>query len=44
MPMNPGNHREATMTYAVIYPKACVTSQLYKDVPTIADNEFVWEP
>jgi hypothetical protein len=33
------------MTYIVIYPKACVTRQLYKDVPTIDDNnEFVWEP
>jgi hypothetical protein len=33
------------MTYTVIYPKAVVTRQLYKDVPIIAaDNEFVWEP
>jgi len=33
------------MSYTVIYPQACVTRQLYKDVPTIAaDNEFVWEP
>ena len=33
------------MSYTVIYPKAVVTRQLYKDVPTItADDEFVWEP
>jgi hypothetical protein len=32
------------MSYTVIYPQACVTRQLYKDVPTITDNEFVWEP
>jgi hypothetical protein len=33
------------MSYTVIYPQACVTRQLYKDVPSIAaDNEFVWEP
>jgi hypothetical protein len=37
--------KEETMSYIVIYPKAVVTRQLYKDVPTIAaDNEFVWEP
>jgi len=37
--------KEETMSYTVIYPKAVVTRQLYKDVPTIAaDNEFVWEP
>ena len=33
------------MSYTVIYPQACVKRQIYKDVPTIADNnEFVWEP
>jgi hypothetical protein len=33
------------MSYTVIYPQACVTRQLYKDVLTITDdNEFVWKP
>jgi hypothetical protein len=44
MLMNPRNHREATMTYTFIYPTAVVTHQLYKDVPAVAENEFVWEP
>src|SRR5665213_360261 len=30
--------------YTVIHPTATTTRQPYKDVPTIADNEFVWEP
>jgi hypothetical protein len=30
--------------WPLIYPKASAIRQLYKDVPTIADNEFVWEP
>lgn len=32
------------MTYTVIYPKTRITRELYKDVPRIANNEFVWEP
>jgi len=33
------------MSYTVIYPQACVTRQLYKDILTITDNnEFVREP
>ena len=31
------------MSYAVIYPKTRTTRELYKDVPVIANNEFVWE-
>jgi hypothetical protein len=32
------------MTYTVIYPKTRITRELYKDVPTIANDELVWEP
>jgi len=32
------------MSYAVIYPKTRIARELYKDVPKIANNEFVWEP
>ena len=32
------------MTYTVIYPKTRITRELYKDFPTIANDEFVWEP
>ena len=32
------------MSYTVIYPQACVTRRLYKDILAITDdNEFVWE-
>jgi hypothetical protein len=36
--------KEATMNYTVIYPKTRIIRQLYKNVPVITDNEFVWEP
>ena len=32
------------MTYTVIYPKTRIARELYKDVPTIANDELVWEP
>jgi hypothetical protein len=32
------------MSYTVIYPKTRITRELYKYVPVIANDEFVWEP
>jgi len=32
------------MSYTVIYPKTRIIRELYKDIPVITNNEFVWEP
>jgi hypothetical protein len=36
--------KEAVMSFTVIYPKTRTTRELYKDVPILTDNDFIWEP